>query len=249
MGTIINKPGGGGGAQVGYKGFKYNVNTYGYPAAPGPGQAVIYEGCGEECYYVGFYINRYDANGTDIYLILSKLSAQPFTIVTATGVTVSNTTGSELIGDYFSILGLGATPYAYGVSYFDFGTSNPITKGYTLAGSLNGTALTTGTYYLSPGSTTANTNITTRTITVPNAGTIECYIIISGTSSTMSVNLMINGVAQAPYYAMPLIGGLPTGRYLVCGTTAITANAAVSLRIVQGAGTSYNIEGFGYTIT
>ena len=259
MGTIITKPGGGGGGtQVGYRGFKYNV-SYSYDASSvPPGNIYLnFNNDGEGGYsFGGILINRYDADGVFTGDILNILNAQPFTITNSAGVSeVVVVSGSNFISAGVNscyILGANHPDGSMvGVSYVNFGTSQkvPVYNGYLLNGSLNGATLTTGTHYLSPGPNTASLDPALRTITPPvSQGTIEASVTIGGTSTTMSINLMINGVVVPAYYAMPLPAGL-TGTFPVCGTTAITNGSTVTLRIVQGAGTSYQIHGFSYKIT
>jgi hypothetical protein len=245
--------------QVGYRGFKYNISiSYDAGSVP-PGNIYLNNVSDPEGGYNwgGLLINLTDANGVALGGILPYLNAQPLTITNSAGVNeVVNINGST------TFVAAGANSYYFagssppsasvvGVSYVDFGTSQKVPPyyGYLLTGSLNGSSLTTGTYYLSPGSTTASTDPTLRTITVPvSGGNIEAGVTISGNSSTMSIQLMINGVAASPFYAQPLSAGLPSGTYLVCSSAAITNASTVTLRIVQGAGSSYQIHGFYYKI-
>jgi hypothetical protein len=262
MGTIITKPGGGG-AQVGYRGFKYNVKsivtTYPNPyPVPVPGEAIYHWEYGEDFdTFVGISINKTNADGFNIGSIASDINNQALTVTYPNGTytIVGSSFSNDDFYNYSTYVFLerrgsftGDSPQAFNSSYINLETAVKY-NGYVLSGSLNGATLSPGTYYVSPGATTASTNVAARTIQVSGSYIMNAYINVSGSGSgNLAFNLLVNGtVVAAP---TTLAGGTPgTWQIINSGGYSIPNNATLTLRLIQTGGTvSYNIDGFYYII-
>lgn len=265
MGTIITKPGGGG-AQVGYRGFKYTVIEQYGGAEPNPtdGQAILwFQDDGEGgWYYEGIYIHYKDADGTSMSQIFSSLTShggngqQPYILVNSAGVitlneirTVSYTAPFTKIkltnsnGNQNNIGSSGST------CYFHFQTSPvvPTYSGYSMAGNLNGTTIPVGTNFIGIGSSTSNTTETNRSVPVAlSQGNLQnIYVRTAGImTGSMALSLMVNGSALPPAYTIP--AGSAAGIYTFIFFANVTNGSNISIRVEQSTATSSGILTFGW---
>jgi hypothetical protein len=266
VGNTLNIPqysGGGGGSQVGYRGFKYTVTEQFYGAEPNPtsGQAIIWfvdDGEGS-VYYNGIYISRFDADGTDLYELGYKIinaPQQPYTLVNSAGViNIYAITGATFNGSTRMILYNSGGPSpnigsSGSVCYFHFQTSNtaPAYTGYTIHGHLNSTPVPIGTFFIAPGSSTLGTTFTSRNCAnVQTAGGfvyswIQTESIMTG---TMVVRTFLNNFGIGS--TLTIASGSAAAVYNITSSSFVGPGSSnLSLRITQSGLTSCGILGFGF---
>jgi hypothetical protein len=245
-------------------GFKYNVSTWtGYPPAPGPsvGQVLIinYDNGEGGSDFGGININVTNADGYSMADFLDNLNGQPITIRTASGAYCIMLVQSAQynVGGYWvigasSYVGVDPNTLSGTACYFNFETSvpfRPASAGYTMAGNLNGTTITIGTFYIGIGSSTANATENTRSVpvAVTQGNIVNAYVKTAGVmTGSMQLAIMINGVQIGTPYTIPAGGA--AGTYYFLTTASIAPNSPVSIRIIQSTATSSGVLGFGWTI-
>jgi len=135
------------GAQVGYKGFKYNIG-YGedYPNPPVPlaGQAFILTD--SDGTFQGFRISLTDANGKNNSLYLNNINGQPITIANVDGSISTYVAGSVTFvpgaNPYYNMPpGQFSGPILSGVAYIDYNTSLPELVSGTTIKTINSTSV------------------------------------------------------------------------------------------------------------
>jgi hypothetical protein len=267
MGTIITKPGGGG-AQVGYRGFKYTVTEQFYGAEPNPtdGQAILWfqdDGDGGT-YYAGIYIHYKDADGTNMNQIFSTLTShgsdiqQPYILVNSAGVITLNEIRSASFTAPFTKIVL---TNSYGnqnnigssgsTCYFHFQTSPKVNyQGYSMAGNLNGTSITVGTSYLGVGSSTAGSTIASRSFKASTPGRrIATGIITTAGVMTGSMSIRVMDGTTPLGLEFVLASGTAAATYQFAYFLALpNSESNLSLRITQSTATSCGINGFSFIL-
>ena len=250
---------GGGGAQVGYRGFKYTITsqTNGPLPTPGSGQGVRYFFYdGEDSFYQGLYLNRVDADGVDLYQIGLKLinsPCQPYVLINPTGVTTVNEVISATFDGSYIILSATDSPNtgaSGGVNYFHFSTSNPTPAytGYTIHGHLNSTPVPVGSFFIAAGSSTLGTTFTSRFCTNVQAAGGYVYSWIQ-TESVMTGTMVLRTYrnSSAIGTALTIAAGSAAAIYNVSNNLYVgSGSQQLSLNITQTVLPSCNILGFGF---
>jgi hypothetical protein len=263
MGTIITKPGG---AQVGYRGFRYNLKSTVIPSVPPfpvplSGEAVYtfieddYSGD-----FRGISISRYDADGNDLFHIISKINTNPITIRHSNGtytiLSGARTGNFTVYGNYVTVLvldGVSGAPLApESNSYINFDLTEAISpySGYSMAGNLNGSSINVGTFYLGVGSSTAGSTVASRSFRAitPQRRATNCVITTAGVmTGSMSVRLVNEGAPVG--FELILAAGTAAGTYeFVNNYNLLNTQSNLAVQIIQSTAASCGIQGFSFTL-